>query len=177
MSIPLSVSRQRTAVIWSVVVASALVAQASARAHQEGARLARVRSEVSVINTAIARGHERSPTFRRLVETIDNSDGIVHVQEGQCGMSVRACLQLWMGVAGPNRFLRIHVSPRKAPGCELVVSIGHELQHAIEVLSHPKIRDSLSMYNLFDLNRRTQYGTFETDAAVQVGRTIDREIC
>ena len=177
MSIPSSVSRRRTAVIWSVVVAFALVAHAPARAHQGGARLPRVRSDVSVINTAIARGHERSPTFRRLVETIDNSDGIVHVEEGQCGMSVRACLQLWIGVAGPNRFLRIRVNPRKAPGCELVVALGHELQHAIEVLSNPKIRDSLGMFNLFDQNRRSLYGTFETNVAVQVGLTIDREIC
>lgn len=122
-------------------------------------------------------GNERSPSFRRLIETIGSSDGIVYVQEGQCALGVRSCLQHWVGVAGPNRFLRIRVSTRKAPGCELVASIGHELQHAIEVLSNPKIRDSLDMFRFFDLNRPTSYGTYETDAALEVGMAIEREVC
>jgi len=177
MSILLSVSRRRTAIVWPMVVASALVVHGPARAHQEAARIARVRSDVPMINAAITRGNLRSPTFRRLFETIGNSDGIIYVQEGYCGISIRSCLQLWVGVAGPNRFLRIRVSTRKAPGCELVASIGHELQHAIEVLSNPKIRDSLGMFRLFDLNGRTSYGTYETDAALEVGLAIEREIC
>jgi hypothetical protein len=130
-----------------------------------------------MINAAIARGNEQSPSFRRLIETIGNSDGVVHVEEGQCGFSVRSCLPPWVGVAGPNRFLRIRVTTRKAPGCELVAAIGHELQHAIEVLSNPKIRDGLDMCRFLVLNRRTSYGTFETDAALEVGMAIEREIC
>jgi hypothetical protein len=80
-------------------------------------------------------------------------------------------------VAGSNRFLRIRVSTRKAPGCELAASIGHELQHAIEVLSNPKIRDSRDMFRFFELNGRTSYGTYETDAALEVGLAIERETC
>ena len=177
MSIPFSISGPRAAVVWSMAVASALVVHGPASADQDAARIARVRSVVPAINAAITRGNERSPTFRHLIETIGNSDGIVYVQEGYCGISIRSCLQHWVGVAGPNRFLRIRVSTRKAPGCELVASIGHELQHAIEVLSNPNIRDRFGMFRLFDLNGRTSYGTHETDAALQVGMAIEREVC
>jgi hypothetical protein len=176
MSILLSVSRW-TAVVWSMGVASALVVHGAAFADQDAARIPRVRSVVPTINAAITRGNERSPTFRRLIETIGNSDGIVYVQEGHCGISIRSCLQHWVGVAGSNRFLRIRVSTRKAPGCELAASIGHELQHAIEVLSNPKIRDSRDMFRFFELNGRTSYGTYETDAALEVGLAIERETC
>jgi hypothetical protein len=177
MSMSFSVCRRRTAVVWSIAVASALVVDESAGADQAAARMDRVRSEVPVINAAISRGTERSPTFRRLVETIGNSDGIVYVQEGKCGINIRACLQLWVGVAEPNRLLRIRVSSRKAPGCQLAASIGHELQHAIEVLSDPKIRNFHDMFNFFNMNGRTGYGTFETDAAQQIGLAIFRETC
>src|SRR5688572_8095021 len=177
MSIRFSVSRRRTAVVWSMAVASAIVVHGPARAAQDSARMARVRSEDPLIDAAITRGHERAPSFRRLIQAIGNSDGIVYVQEGQCGPSTRACLQHWIGVAGPNRFLRIRVSTRKVAGCELVAAIGHELQHAIEVLSNPRIRDGLDIFRFFDLNGRTIYGTYETDAALEVGMAIEREIC
>ena len=177
MSIPFSVSRRGSGVAWLLVVASALVVHGPARAQQGSARIPRVRSDVPLINAAITRGYAQSPSFRRLIETVGNSDGIVHVEEGQCGISIRACLQLWVGVAGPNRFLRIRISTRKAPGCQLVASIGHELQHAIEVLGNPRIRDGLGMFRFFDLGGRTSYGTYETDAALEVGMAIEREVC
>ena len=59
---------------------------------------------------AIARGVERSATFRGLVDTIDATDGLVFVEDGACAHTgVRACLLLSVTVAGPNRLLRIFV--------------------------------------------------------------------
>lgn len=76
-----------------MVVASALVVHGPARAHQETARIARVRSGVPMINAAIARGNERSPTFRRLIETIGKRSEwtrqLRHVRNG-CGSRSRA---------------------------------------------------------------------------------------
>ena len=86
------------------------------------------------IADAIAQGVERSPTFRRLVESIDATDGLVYVAEGVCLYGARACLPTSVVIAGPYRILRILVNPRRAPRCELVEVIGHELQNAVEVL-------------------------------------------
>jgi hypothetical protein len=145
---------------------------------QEATLGSRVRSEDRRIAAAIAEGIDTSTTFRRLVESIDATDGVVYVQEGKCGRGVRACLLLFVGVAGPYRFLRILINPRKAPGCELIPSIGHELQHALEVLGNPKIKSTLDMFAFFDQKGPTGWrDTFETDEALRAGMLVDRETC
>jgi hypothetical protein len=94
-------------------------------------------------------GAERSTTFRRLLEAIDATDGLVYVTEGTCGQGVRACLHMSIELAGANRLLRILVNPRRAAGCELIASIGHELQHALEALSNPNIKTSSALFSFF----------------------------
>jgi hypothetical protein len=145
---------------------------------QEAIAGSRVRSESSSIRAAISDGHERSPTFRSLVEAVDATDGVVYVQEGQCQRGVRACLHLSVGIAGVYRFLRILVSTRKTPGCALIASIAHELQHALEVLDNPNVKSTSAMYILFD--RKAPAGwreVFETDEALEAGMRVEREMC
>jgi hypothetical protein len=62
------------------------------------------------------------------------------------------------------------MSTRKAPGCELIASIGHELQHVLEVLSDPGVRSSQDMYVFFDRKKPAGWrDAFETDEAEEVG--------
>lgn len=158
-------------------VALALLAAGIANA-QDTTVAARVRSESPTIAAAIAEGIERSAAFRRLVEMIGATDGIVYVQEGSCRRSSRACLHLSVGVAGSYRFLRILVSTRKAPGCQLVASIGHELQHAVEVLANPKVRSTFDMFLFFDRTAPVGWrDSFETDEAIRAGLQVDKEMC
>ena len=84
---------------------------------------------VAVITEAAA----QSKTFRGLIDRIGNTDGIVFVADARCGHGVRACLLHAVTIAGPNRLLWIVVDPRKTDR-EAMRSIGHELQHAVEVL-------------------------------------------
>jgi hypothetical protein len=137
----------------------------------------RVRSQGPLIASAIAEGMGRSETFRRLVQAIETTDGVVYVIEGKCGNGVRGCLALSVSIAGPDRILRIIVEPRKAMGCELVALIGHELQHAIEVLSNPRIRSDGEIYAFFDRVGRSGIETFETDEARLAGMDVEREAC
>ena len=146
-------------------------------AAQAGAVAPRVRSESARIAETIARGREGSATFRRLVENIEATDGLVFVDEGVCAGGVRACLRLSVTVAGPSRLLRIVVNLRKAPGCEAIEMIGHELQHAIELLRNPGIRSDIQAYNFFYGVARTSSSRFETEAAMQAGIAIGREAC
>ena len=71
----------------------------------------------------ITQATERSVTLRSPVETIDHTQGLVYVNEGRCGHSVRACLMLSVTVAGTHRVLRILVDIRREP-LELMQPLG-----------------------------------------------------
>ena len=117
----------------------------------------------------------RSQSFRALVAQIGTTDGIVYVAEGQCGHGVRACLLLTMTTMGDNRVLRILVDPRKSD-LDLMGSIGHELQHAMEVLSHRSVRSYSAMILLFKKSCVGCARRFETDAAIAAGVAVRREL-
>jgi len=139
-------------------------------------QMPRVRSEYPRVVAAIALGIERSATFRRLIEAIDRSDGLVYIQEGRCGGSERACLHLSI-VSGPHRVLRVLVDPSRIAGGELTASIGHELQHALEALENPRIRTTTDVFNRFLLIGPTDSGRFETLKAWRAGLAVHREAC
>ncbi|HEU5255658.1 MAG TPA: hypothetical protein VFU28_06695 [Vicinamibacterales bacterium] len=116
-----------------------------------------------------------SQTFRGLVDQIGRTDGIVYVMEGQCQHGVRACLLLSMTVMGANRVLWIRIDPRKVDR-DLMGSIGHELQHALEVLSHSSIRSGSAMTLLYNKEGSKEGGHFETDAAIKAGNAVRDEL-
>ena len=138
--------------------------------------VSRVRSSSPSLAALIARGTEQSITFRSLVDTINASDGIVYVAGGRCRYS-RACLT-GVSAAGTYRMLWVTVDTRRAD-LDLIASIGHELQHAIEILSNPNVRNTTAMYLFFSRTARrvgTGRGAFETTEAVKVGNAVRAEI-
>ena len=134
----------------------------------------RVRTDNPAIAAVIQDGIRRSATFRRLVEAIDASDGIVWLEEGRCSPSVRACLAFSVKQAGPNRLLRVVVDVRR-PDWDLMGSIGHELYHAIEVLSEPWVKSNGAMYLFYKSVGVPSGDRFETPAARQAGDAVRRE--
>ena len=154
------------------VVAGLLPGAAGARS---APAMPRVRSENPMIAQLIAAAPAASVTFRALVEAINDTDGIVYVESGQCGHGVRACLTHNIHVAGPNRILRIVVNLRR-DRTELIAAIGHELHHAVEVLHEPGITTTQGMFlHLYGVSM-TSTGRFETQAAFEAGIQIEREL-
>ena len=91
-----------------------------------------VRSTNSRIRAAIDEGYARSETFRSLVDRLEASDVILHIEPGACTCDrARACLG-FVSSAGGVRYLRSHISLRQIQR-ELIQQIGHELFHAWEV--------------------------------------------
>ena len=86
-----------------------------------------------------------------------------------------ACLVLGVTQAGPNRVLHIRVDKRRT-GRDLMVSIGHELRHAVEVLSDPGFVDTNSARLFYELAARTERYSFETEAAIETELKVDREL-
>ena len=59
-----------------------------------------------------------------------------------------------------------------------MASIGHELQHAIEVLGEKRLRSGAAIYH-FCRGSRSGYmigDTFETDAAIAAGNAVRSEV-
>jgi hypothetical protein len=133
----------------------------------------RIRTADADIVQAVAQAIEWSKTFRRLVEAIERTDGVVWIVRGPCD-GASACLLVYLEVSGPNRLLRIHVAPRLS-GDRLMELLGHELQHVVEVLG-TSVRTSAGMYLFLDRQAFRIGGRFETDAALQAGLAVRREI-
>jgi hypothetical protein len=136
-----------------------------------------VRSTKPSLTALIARATEQSTTFRRLIESINTSDGIVYVEAGECGHYVTACL-VTVTAAGMYRMLWIKVDTQKAD-CDLMVSIGHELQHAVEILSDSDVRNGAEMFFYFQRMGRQQPGVnfrVETTTALDAGIAVREEI-
>jgi hypothetical protein len=136
----------------------------------------RVRSSDPSIGALIEQAMTRSPTFKRLVATVDASNGIVYVESGSCPERLVACLPMWMTSSGGNRLMRIVVDRERINSDgRLLGSIGHELQHAIEVLSDRFVTDSMKMYHFYQRYAPTGKDQFETLDATYAGMAVERE--
>jgi hypothetical protein len=136
---------------------------------------AKVRGVTATMVALIAQGTGRSKTFHELVDRIGDTDGIVYVAEGSCGHDVRACLLFSITAAGTSRVLRVLVDPSN-PDTDLIGSLAHELQHALEVLSVRYIRTDAAMALLYRRIGRGDGRRFETDAAIHVGDVVRAEL-
>ena len=165
-----------TACISSTVAATILCTAPLSAANTTVPGIPRVRAnEDPAIAALLLEAPKRSATFRRLVEAIDASDGIVYIERGTCLHGVKACLAMTVVVSGSNRILRILVDTGRSDEA-LLASIGHELQHAAEALSDPHVTTNMRIYYFFDRIGPTGSGRFETHAAIQAGLDVEAEL-
>lgn len=134
-----------------------------------------VRGTNPEITGAIASVWEQSPTFRQLAADIERVGGLVYVHRGTCGRNVRACMLLNIRHAGPYRQMNIRVDQRKT-GRDLMIAIGHELRHVLEVLSEPGAVDADSIRIFYERIAPTERLSFETQAAIETELKIDSEL-
>jgi len=127
------------------------------------------------IATLLQEGIRRSATLRGLVAQVDSSDGIVYIEEGRCRYSARACLSHSVIIAGPYRLLRIHIDTARGRN-EVIAVFGHELQHAIEVLSRPQLRTMQAVMHFYESEGTRAEGRFETTAALAAELAVLREL-
>ena len=161
--------------LFGPVVFVALATSSSAFAQAPVLGSPRVRGSSPTIVEAIEQAIQRSPTFNQLVTAIAGTDGVVYVHYGECGRNVLACLVLAVKQAGPYRILQIRVDPRRK-GHDLIVSIGHELKHALELLNEPTAVNHSTAHNFYQRIAPRRGNSFETQAAVEVGLKIDGEL-
>lgn len=161
---------------WAVYVGGFLLAAASTNVRLHGDDAApRVRSTHAYIRAMIDEAAQRSATFRRLLAAIDKTDGIVYVEQGECGHRVRACLTMSVTATPEYRFLRVLVDARQ-PDWDVMSSIGHELQHALEVLENETLKTTESIFLYYAREGVTMGESFETAAAVRMGDAVKGDV-
>jgi hypothetical protein len=176
-------SHHQASLFRRLILSAALIALAAgyvgtlAGAAEDDLTHARVRSTDPSLAGLIERATTQSATFRGLLAAIQQTNGMVQIETGRCGRSVRACLFMWMETAASNRFLRIAIDRRKGDSdTDVMASMGHELQHAVEALSESWVTDGKRLYEFFDRFATHDGGRFETDTALHIGDAVRNEL-
>jgi hypothetical protein len=128
----------------------------------------------------VANGLARSATFRGLVDRIGQLNGIVYITDryyvnSQTRRVLSGALSHSVSMAGAHRVLHLMVAPES--GDRPLITIAHELQHAIEVLEAPGVNTEAAVDQLFArIGVQVSAGIMETQAALDAERTVMREL-
>lgn len=145
------------------------------------AELPRIRTVDAFIDNLFASGVTRSATFRDLVDRLERSDVLVHIEPWRLGGHGKGGGALWfVGHAGGFRYLRIRIDLR-LPHAAAVALLGHELQHALEVAHDPSVVSLATFDALYrrigDRCRTSGVSKrYDTHAARDVQGRIGREL-
>jgi hypothetical protein len=124
---------------------------------------------------------ERSSTARDLAGALGESDVVVYVRHRLFGTkAIRGRIGLVASDA-TRRVLAIEIAQQQTVDDQLV-SLAHELRHAVEIADEPTVRDSNALSVLYmRIGEPTGvaeagYESYETQAAADTGRRVRREL-
>src|SRR5262245_3568019 len=136
----------------------------------------RVRSDSTAIAALIDAGSLGSVTFKQLIRAIEGTDGVVYVRSGTCpGYRIRGCLLHTMTATRDRRYLWIAMDLTGEP-VDLIVTIAHELRHALEILSDGSIRTGRGIVSFYHPNGNPGTRSVETAAALATSVAVRREL-
>lgn len=136
----------------------------------------RVRPLDSKAAALLEAGRARSATFRHLLDTLERSDLVVHVE----ACELRAAGRFQFVVASPGgRYVRVSIR-RFGTENELLPALAHELWHAVEIANVPDVRCQASLevfYRRVGWTQRADYGVdAETAEAQHIQTVVLREL-
>ena len=117
--------------------------------------------------------------LRALVERLEQTDVVVYLQCARLRGGIDGQLT-FVSAAGGLRYVIVQIG-WQLPAQRRIATIGHELQHALEVAAHPAIVDQPSMKEAYGrigfARERISHGTaFDTAAAVHAGEQVWKEL-
>ena len=134
------------------------------------------------VRALLREGSDRSETLRALIGTLEESRWRVFIRRGQCkATALRSCLLHFIGTSRGEPYLQIVITLAGRHRDQVIVSLAHELQHALEVARAPEVVDVATLRALFRrigfVRVRTGLVTaYETRAAEQVSHAVLREL-
>jgi hypothetical protein len=157
-----------------------LIVGLSAAAHATHTDLPRVRPLDPSLTVIVATGSHRSNTFHALLHRLEAGDVVVYLQYGQLPSGLQGRLTFLTEAAG-LRYVMVEVA-RDLDAPRLIAIVGHELQHAVEVLEQPQIVSQATFASAYERSgfKRRHFANgavgYDTHAAVDVGRRVWREL-
>lgn len=120
---------------------------------------------------------ERSEVVRAQVTALESSDVLVMLATLTPASKDRALFRgqtRLMTVTSTHRILLIQL---RTPGLDLVPSLAHELQHALEIAGDAGARDTTSIDALFRrIGHEHSKGFYETEEALRAERQAKEEV-
>lgn len=164
----------RTVFVLWMTCALVAIARPGRSADSQDAR--RVRSDSAVVVALLDSGSRGSATFKQLVLAIEGTDGVVYVRPGKCpGYQVKGCLLHAMSATLERRYLWIALDLTGEP-VDLMVTLAHELRHALEILSDGSIRTGRGIFSFYYPSGIPAARTVETAAALATGAAVRHEL-
>lgn len=108
----------------------------------------RVRPLGARIASLLARGRVASPTLAVLVDALERSDLIVHIEEWWWPQKGTIGETRFITRAGGQRYLRISLDGRVRDEAGVAL-LGHELHHAWEIAQAPWVIDQETLFGLY----------------------------
>jgi hypothetical protein len=125
-------------------------------------------------------GFQLSPSLRALAEQVERSDVVVYLKVGRLPQRMDGQLTFLSTAAG-LRYVMVEIAWERSE-VRRISTLGHELQHVLEIAERPDIVDAESMaraYSHFGVQRerqRTGWQAFDTDAAMDAGLQVWKEV-
>jgi len=138
----------------------------------------RVRSLEPDVVELVDNGQRKSPTLKRLIQAIDQSDLLVYVHRFM-RLSVSGGGLEVMGAANGQRVVFVLINPGLSPA-HATAMIAHELQHAMEIATAPDVVDRTSLARHYArIGERSGFGrvqSYDTAAARAVEDVVLGEL-
>jgi hypothetical protein len=166
-----------------IAAAASLYFATSAQAHtppDPGPAPARIRPETSEGRELLAELIARSATAQRLVDHLEQSDVVVYVRYRWFATeSINGHIGL-MSSDPQHRYLIIELACRRTR-LEQLVTLGHELRHAVEIADVPWVTDASSLSTLYRrigeaVNVSGTVEAYESNAAAETSHQVRSEL-
>ena len=167
-------SRPVRVVAFGVLVAAFTLVRSPATGQAE---LIHIRPIDAATANLLVSGLQRSPKLRALAERIERSNVIVLCGRTESLRGRRGAL-VWMAAADDARYVRAVVIRNLEPDAA-IATLGHELQHAVELSEAPWVTNLLLFEALFrDIGSREMIGPgwYDTPAARAAGAAVLKEL-
>ena len=163
-----------------VTLVSLMFALVTVAAVPGAGEIPRLRTSDRHIRALLAEGLAHSPSLRALVNRLAAGDVVVYLKCAQ--LSSRLDGQLtFVSAAGGFRYVLVHLAMDR-PWYRQIATLGHELQHAVEIAEQPDIIDQAALARAYTrigfarVPRQHAVRSFDTLAAIAAGEQVRREL-
>lgn len=135
-----------------------------------------VRTTDPRIQRLIEEAARRSTTFAELYARLQETDVILFVEPSRDLKTSLTGRLVFLKATPLARYLRADVRA-ELPRTDMIATIAHEMQHALEIARAAGVRDEAALAVLYrEIGAAHHEQTFETESAQDVARKVRREL-